>query len=67
MNYISLFCGCGGSSLGYKRSGMNGLLGIDSNPISCESYGLNFPNAEVWNRDIKESITKRNTIQFWDV
>jgi DNA (cytosine-5)-methyltransferase 1 len=64
MNYISLFCGCGGSSLGYKRSGMNGLLGIDTNPVSCESYGLNFPNAEVWNRDIKKVTPKEILSNF---
>ena len=64
MNYISLFCGCGGSSLGYKRSGMNGLLGIDTNPVSCESYGLNFPNAEVWNRDIKKVSPKEILSKF---
>jgi DNA (cytosine-5)-methyltransferase 1 len=64
MNYISLFCGCGGSSLGYKRSGMNGLLGIDTNPVSCESYGLNFPNSEVWNRDIKKVTPKEILSNF---
>jgi DNA (cytosine-5)-methyltransferase 1 len=54
MKFISLFCGCGGSTYGYKNSGFSGLLGIDINPISCESYHLNFPNTQVWNRDIKK-------------
>jgi DNA (cytosine-5)-methyltransferase 1 len=53
MNFISLFCGCGGSSLGYKKSGLTGLLGVDLNPVSCETYSLNFPNSLIWKRDIK--------------
>ncbi len=56
--FISLFCGCGGSSYGYRKSGFSDLLGVDINPISCESYGLNFPNTEVWNRDIKKVSPK---------
>ena len=62
--FISLFCGCGGSSFGYQKSGFSGLLGIDSNPISCESYKLNFPNAEVWNRDIRKITPKEILSNF---
>jgi DNA-cytosine methyltransferase len=40
------------------------MLGIDSNPVSCESYGLNFPNAEVWNRDIKKVTPKEILSNF---
>jgi len=64
MNYISLFCGCGGSSYGYRKSGFSDLLGIDLNPVSCESYGLNFTNAEVWNRDIKKISPKEILSNF---
>ena len=63
-NFISLFCGCGGSSYGYRKSGFSDLLGIDHNPKSCESYGLNFPNAEVWNRDIKKVSPKEILSKF---
>lgn len=62
--FISLFCGCGGSSCGYQQSGFSDLLGIDSNPISCESYQMNFPNAEVWNRDIKKVTPKEILSNF---
>ena len=62
--FISLFCGCGGSSYGYRKSGFSDLLGIDSNPVSCESYGLNFPNSEVWNRDIKKVSPKEILSNF---
>ncbi len=63
-NFISLFCGCGGSSYGYQKSGFSGLLGIDSNPVSCESYRLNFPKTEVWNRDIKKVLPKEILSNF---
>lgn len=53
-NFISLFCGCGGSSYGYRKSGFSDLLGIDINPTSCKSYHLNFPESEIWNRDIRK-------------
>ena len=39
-------------------------MGIDQNTISCESYGLNFPNAEVWNRDIKKVSPKEILTKF---
>jgi DNA (cytosine-5)-methyltransferase 1 len=64
MKFISLFCGCGGSSIGYQKSGFSGLLGIDSNPVSCESYKLNFPNSEVWNRDITKVTPKEILSNF---
>lgn len=56
VNYISLFCGCGGSSYGYKKSGFKGLLGIDNNSLCCENYSLNFPDVKVWNKDIKQIL-----------
>jgi DNA (cytosine-5)-methyltransferase 1 len=54
MKFISLFSGSGGSSLGYTQAGFKSLSAVDNNPLACESYGLNFPNSEVWNRDIKK-------------
>jgi DNA (cytosine-5)-methyltransferase 1 len=50
--FISLFCGCGGSSYGYTKSGFTGLLGIDSDKNVCKNYSLNFPNTKVWNEDL---------------
>lgn len=47
VNFISLFSGCGGSSLGYSLLGLKSLLAIDINPICIRNYKLNFPNSEV--------------------
>lgn len=62
--FISLFCGCGGSSYGYEQSGFKGLLGIDSDRIACENYKLNFPNTEVWNQDISTINPQKIMDQF---
>jgi len=49
---ISLFCGAGGSSLGYSMSGYDELLGIDIDPTACETFHHNFPYTPVWNQDL---------------
>ena len=51
---ISLFAGCGGSSLGYKNAGYKELLAIDFDKNSVDTFKLNFPGVPVWQRDILE-------------
>jgi DNA (cytosine-5)-methyltransferase 1 len=53
-NFISLFSGCGGSSLGYKLAGFKELLAIDFETNSVETFKLNFPDTPVWQKDIRE-------------
>ena len=55
---ISLFSGCGGSSLGYQWAGFKELLAIDSDKNSVETFKLNFPDVPVWQRDIREVFGK---------
>ncbi len=62
--FISLFCGCGGSSYGYEQSGFKGLLGVDVDKIACDNYKLNFPNTEVWNEDISQINPQRILDEF---
>jgi DNA (cytosine-5)-methyltransferase 1 len=50
---VSLFAGCGGSSLGYKWAGYRELLAIDFDKNAVETFKLNFPSVPVWERDIK--------------
>jgi len=40
---VSLFSGCGGSSLGYKRAGFRELLAVDFDKKAAETFKLNFP------------------------
>jgi DNA (cytosine-5)-methyltransferase 1 len=50
---VSLFAGCGGSSLGYSWAGFKELLAIDFDKNAVEVFKLNFPSVPVWERDIK--------------
>jgi DNA (cytosine-5)-methyltransferase 1 len=54
MKFISLFCGCGGSSLGYTQAGFESVAAVDNNPLACETYSINFPQTEVLNLDITQ-------------
>lgn len=54
VNYIELFCGAGGFSLGAHNCGKKCLWGIDVNRSSCHSFKLNFPEAKVCHNDIRK-------------
>lgn len=49
---VSLFAGCGGSSLGYKLAGYKEVLAIDFNKNAVETFKLNFPEVPIWQRNI---------------
>ena len=59
---ISIFAGCGGSSLGYKWAGFKELLAIDFDENAVETFKLNF-DCPVWLRDIKE-VTAKEILEF---
>ena len=42
-NYIDLFAGCGGFSLGLKRSGLNCIAAIDRDAAAVKAFKENFP------------------------
>lgn len=42
MNYIELFAGCGGLSLGLKSVGFNLIMANELSPMAAESYAFNF-------------------------
>lgn len=42
MNYIELFAGCGGLSLGLKSVGFNLVIANELSPMAAESYAYNF-------------------------
>ncbi len=52
---ISLFAGCGGSSLGYKLAGFNVLLASEFIPNAIETYKVNHPKTIVLEKDIRET------------
>lgn len=49
---ISLFAGCGGSSLGYSMAGYRKLLAVEWDANAVETFRLNFPDVPVYHGDI---------------
>lgn len=62
VNVISLFSGCGGSSIGYKLAGCSVLLANEFIPKAAEVYRLNHPGTIV----IQDDIRKLTGIQLLD-
>jgi len=52
--YVSLFAGCGGSSLGYKMAGGRCLCAVEFDANAAAMYRLNFPGVPVIERDVRE-------------
>jgi DNA (cytosine-5)-methyltransferase 1 len=51
--FISLFAGCGGSSLGYTMAGFRELLAVEWDVAAAETFKLNFPGVPVYQGDIR--------------
>ena len=49
---VSLFSGCGGSSLGYKMAGGDVRLAVEWDDDCVATYRLNFPGTPIWHGDI---------------
>ena len=45
MNAIELFCGLGGTSLGFRQAGFNIKAGLDFSPHAMKTFSQNFPEA----------------------
>lgn len=52
LTIIDVFCGCGGSSYGFKLAGFDIKAAIDKNRLATETYKLNFPNTSVLTQEI---------------
>lgn len=50
---ISLFAGCGGSSLGYSLAGFNEMLAVEINDNAFWCLQQNFPELKIFHDDIK--------------
>lgn len=53
-NVVSLFSGCGGSSLGYELAGFNVKCAVEFIPTAAEVYRLNHPNTAVIEKDVRD-------------
>ncbi|OIP55065.1 MAG: DNA (cytosine-5-)-methyltransferase [Helicobacteraceae bacterium CG2_30_36_10] len=69
--YIDLFCGAGGFSLGFDKSGFQNIFSIDIQKDYCETYQANFPSHKLVQEDItklsNEMILKLTSMQEVDV
>ncbi|MDZ5458016.1 DNA cytosine methyltransferase [Azohydromonas lata] len=52
-NYIDLFAGAGGLSLGFERIGFRGTLAVEQDKWAAETYSANHPSIPVHMRDIQ--------------
>lgn len=53
MKVVDFFSGCGGTSCGFRDAGCEIIAGIDSDENAASTFALNFPEATVFNRDIR--------------
>ena len=53
VNFIDLFCGCGGFSHGLEKAGLRCLVGIDFLSDAIETFKLNHPNSLAICEDLK--------------
>ena len=53
-NYIDLFSGAGGMSLGFDQAGFNNVFSVDIEPKFCETYKTNFPKHNLIQKDISK-------------
>ncbi len=51
---VSMFAGCGGSSLGYRMAGYRELLAVEWDPVATAAFRANFPGVLVHEGDIAE-------------
>jgi DNA (cytosine-5)-methyltransferase 1 len=54
IDVIDFFCGCGGTSAGLKKSGMNILAGIDIDSKALSTFERNFPEATAIRKSVVE-------------
>lgn len=62
MNYIELFAGCGGLSLGLKAAEFELVLANELSPMAAETYALNLLNEDI-QATIKSKTPPKRT--FW--
>lgn len=51
---VELFCGCGGTTLGFEMAGFEAILGCDIHAPSIQTFKANHPNASTILGDVKK-------------
>jgi DNA (cytosine-5)-methyltransferase 1 len=63
LNYIELFAGCGGLSLGLKSAGFELIFANELSPMAAETYSLNFLNEDL--ESLSKSKSKKPQRTLW--
>lgn len=53
---VSLFAGCGGSSLGYKMAGFREVAAVEWWDEACRTLRVNFPGISILEGDVREKL-----------
>ena len=53
-NFIDLFSGAGGMTLGFDNKNFNNILAVEFNKDFADTYKKNFPNHNLIVKDIKD-------------
>lgn len=53
MNYVELFSGAGGLSLGFEKAGFQNVFSVEFDEVISETYQYNFPNNNLIVSDVK--------------
>jgi len=62
VQYVELFAGCGGLSLGLKSVGFNLVMANELSPMAAESYAFNFFNEDLRQEAEEKSPTLSKTL-----
>lgn len=60
---ISLFAGCGGSSLGYSMAGYREVLAVERDSLACATFRLNFPAVPLYAGNIEDLTAEACLVQ----
>ncbi len=50
---VDLFCGAGGLTLGFQRTGFRAIAAVDFDPDACATYRAAFPDVELFGTDVR--------------
>ena len=64
---IDLFCGAGGSSYGARKAGAEIVAGFDIWKSAALAYKTNFPNATVFEGDLRKLVTEDVKAQIGEI
>jgi len=63
LNYVDLFSGIGGLSLGFEKEGFENVFSIDFDKQANQTYKKNFPKNKLIEKDIKD-LTKKDILEL---